>query len=295
MNFLMYLKSYSEFVLDLPHRLRAIASRRINKRSKFTQSNDQSDSEITRYSKIIWGFNESEKRFRRFRRYYNYRLILEHVDFNLGKLYLNRINSISPSFLSNNIQLIKNDTIGRPRKYQYPIAGSISPTTLRYIAVMLEIKELFKLKGPVSVAEIGIGYGGQFAIFDSFLEIEKYSAFDLPQVLELAERYIELVSSTDKFVKKDIYNIKPEKFDLIISNYAYSELPIHIQREYLEKLISESKMGFMIMNSGKSDLTGRSKGKISLKELQESIGTSEVLEEIPLTGPDNYLLIWGRA
>ena len=285
----------AEFIFDSPLKIYSRMITQITRKSKFSQSESQSDSEITKYSKMIWEFNQNDKKFRKFRRYFNYRLILEHVDFKLGKKYLSKINSISPSFILENRRIIKNDKIGNPRVYYYPIAGSMSPTTLRYIAVMLEIKELFKLKGPVSVAEIGVGYGGQFAILNSFLEIENYSAFDLPQVLDLAERYVGLVSNTDKFVKKDISNIQPEKFDLIVSNYAYSELPIHIQREYLEKLISQSKMGYMIMNSGKSDFTGRSKGKISLEELQTSIGNSEVLEEFPLTGPDNYLLVWGRA
>lgn len=291
----MYLKSYSEFMLDLPHRLKAIVSRRISRRSKFSQSNDQSDSEITRYSRTIWKFIENEKTFNKFRRNFYYRQILEHVDFKLGKDYLSKIQSIEPSFLPNNYNSIKNDKIGKPRRYQFRSCGSISPTTLRYISVMLELKKLFDLKGPIKVAEIGIGYGGQFVLINEFMNVESYSAFDLPQVLELSEKFISSVSKTDNFVKKDIYNVESEPFDLLISNYAFSELPIHIQREYVEKIISRAKMGYMIMNSGKTDLTGRSAGKISLSELQDSITGLEVLQEIPLTGADNYLLVWGRS
>jgi len=293
MNFLMYLKSYSEFILDLPHRIKAIASRRINRRSKFTQSNDQSDSEITRYSRTIWKFIENEKAFNKFRRNFYYRQILEHVDFELGKDYLSKIQSIEPSFLPNNYDSIKNDKIGKPRRYRFKDCGSISPTTLRYVSVMLELEKLFDLKGPIKVAEIGIGYGGQFVLINEFLNIESYSAFDLPQVLELSEKFISSVSLSDKFVKKDIYNFESEQFDLLISNYAFSELPIHVQREYVEKIISRARMGYMIMNSGKTDFTGRSAGKISLSELQKSITGLKVLQEIPLTGPDNYLLVWG--
>ena len=295
MPLLMYLKSYSEFMLDLPHRFKAIVSRRINRRSKFSQSNDQSDSEITRYSRTIWKFIENEKTFNKFRRNFYYRQILEHVDFKLGKDYLSKIQSIEPSFLPNNYDSIKNDKIGKPRRYQFSGCGSISPTTLRYISVMLELKKLFDLKGRIKVAEIGIGYGGQFVLINEFMNVESYSAFDLPQVLELSEKFISSVSKTDKFVKKDIYNVQSEQFDLLISNYAFSELPIHIQREYVEKIISRAKMGYMIMNSGKTDLTGRSAGKISLSELQNSITGLEVLQEIPLTGADNYLLVWGRS
>ncbi len=294
MNFLMNLKSYIEFVLDLPLRLKEGLSRQIIGRSKFTKSNDQSDSEITQYSKMIWKFIKNERTFNKFRRNFYYRQILEHVDFALGRDYLRKIESIEPSFLPKNYVLIKNDNIGKPRLYKFSGCGTISPTTLRYISVMLELKKLFQFEAPIKVAEIGIGYGGQFVIINEFMNIQSYSAFDLPQVLELSEKFISSVSSTHNFVKKDIYNVEPEQFDLLISNYAFSELPIHIQREYVEKIISRAKMGYMIMNSGKSDLTGRSAGKISLSELQDKITGLEVLQEIPLTGPDNYLLVWGR-
>jgi putative sugar O-methyltransferase len=216
------------------------------------------------------------------------------VDFELGRDYVNKIQSIEPEFLLKNYVSIKNDSIGKPRLYRFSGCGTISPTTLRYISVMLELKKLFKLETPIKVAEIGIGYGGQFAIINEFMNVQSYSAFDLPQVLELSEKFISSVSSTHNFVKKDIYNVESEQFDLLISNYAFSELPIHIQREYVEKIISRAKMGYMIMNSGKTDLTGRSAGKISLSELQYKITGLEVLQEIPLTGPDNYLLVWGR-
>jgi putative sugar O-methyltransferase len=159
---------------------------------------------------------------------------------------------------------------------------------------MLEIKKIFNANRPIKIAEIGIGYGGQFVILDEFMEVESYSGFDLPQVLKLSDKFISSVSNNHKFIAKDIYNIKKEDFDLVISNYAFSELPIQIQREYLEKVIFHSKMGYMIMNSGNLDITGRSKGKIGLDELNQSINGLEVLKESPLTGPDNYLLVWGR-
>ena len=291
----MYLKSNVEYIWDIPLRIRSVFSRRINQKSRFTQSSNQSDSEITQYSNMIERFIQSESSYRKFRRYYNYRLILEHVDFKLGKKYLTKINGFSPSFLSENKHLIKNDIVGSPRIYRYPNIGAISPTTLRYVSVMLELKEIFNLNRPIRVAEIGVGYGGQFVILNNFLEIESFSAFDLPEVLTLAEKYASSVSKTDNFIRKDIYKIENEIFDLVISNYAFSELPIQIQREYLAKLILNSKMGYMIMNSGKSNVTGRSIGKIDLKELCASINSPEILEEIPLTGPDNYLLIWGRG
>jgi putative sugar O-methyltransferase len=294
MEIVMVMKSHAEYIFDLPLKGIAKLLRYFNRKSHFTQSSIQSDSETTRYSKIVWKFINSEKSFKRFRRQYDYRIILEHVDFKLGKRYIDKITEISPSFFVNNFHLIKNDLVGSPRVYRYRGIGTISPTTLRYVSVMLEIKKIFNANRPIKIAEIGIGYGGQFVILDEFMEVESYSGFDLPQVLKLSDKFISSVSNNHKFIAKDIYNIKKEDFDLVISNYAFSELPIQIQREYLEKVIFHSKMGYMIMNSGNLDITGRSKGKIGLDELNQSINGLEVLKESPLTGPDNYLLVWGR-
>ncbi len=92
----------------------------------------------------------------------------------------------------------------------------------------------------------------------------------------------------------DINDIKSKPYDLTISNYAFSELPYEVQKEYLEKILKKSKRGYMIMNSGRTNFSGRSTGKMTLKELNREIPTLEVREEYPKTGPDNYVLIWGR-
>lgn len=294
MEIVMRMKSLTEYILDLPFKVTAKLLRYFHPRSQFTQSSIQSDSETTRYSKMVSKFIKSEKSFKTFRRQYDYRLILEHVDFRLGKKYFEKVKEIYPSFFVDNFHLIKNDLVGSPRVYRYEGIGTISPTTLRYVSVMLEIKKFFNVNRPIKIAEIGVGYGGQFVILDEFMEVESYSGFDLPQVLQLSDKFISRVSNNRKFIAKDIYNIQKEDFDLVISNYAFSELPIQIQREYMEQVISHSKMGYMIMNSGNLNVTGRSNGKIGLGELKDSIKGLEILQEKPLTGPDNYLLVWGR-
>jgi hypothetical protein len=46
------------------------------------------------------------------------------------------------------------------------------------------------------------------------------------------------------------------------------------------------------MNSGRSNITGRSEGKLSLNEIRNYIPNLQVKEEVPLTGPDNYIIYW---
>jgi hypothetical protein len=47
------------------------------------------------------------------------------------------------------------------------------------------------------------------------------------------------------------------------------------------------------MNSGRENSTMRNKGKLNLNELQNLLPSFEIFEEIPKTGPDNYVIIWG--
>ena len=149
------------------------------------------------------------------------------------------------------------------------------------------------MSGIKKIVEIGAGYGGQISILNS-LDLNhrnEYFVFDLPNVQILIQIYL----SKMKLTKISFLNIKETKkkdFDLVISNYAFSELPIYLQEIYLEKVLMRSKNGYLIMNSGASNSTGRSKGKMNVEYIKKWIPHLEVLPEIPLTGPDNYLIIW---
>ena len=84
-------------------------------------------------------------------------------------------------------------------------------------------------------------------------------------------------------------------FDFAISNYAFSELPKTIQEIYLRTVLAKSKSGYMIMNSGLTNYTGRGEGKLSLDEIRKHLPNSVVVQENPLTSKDNYILIWGNT
>ena len=84
------------------------------------------------------------------------------------------------------------------------------------------------------------------------------------------------------------------RWDLAISNYAFSELPRDLQKEYIIKVLGKSQRGYMIMNSGLKNETGRSNGKLTLDELRNLLPKFEVIDEDPNTGPDNYVIVWGH-
>jgi hypothetical protein len=122
-----------------------------------------------------------------------------------------------------------------------------------------------------------------------------YSLYDLPVVLSLSEKTLgeaELLNGS--FKPQSIDPVVPNSFDLVISNYAFSELPSEVQCDYISKIFKNSSCGYLTMNSGRSDETGRSSGKMSLEEIRSVIPNCEILEEDPKTGPDNYIIVWGH-
>jgi len=281
-------------LIDFPKRLRFFVKKYFFGDSLFSSSN-RSDSDSTSYTTFVASAIVSEKRLKNFRKNYRYRLILEHVDFILGFEYLRRLTPATLDFYRKYPPLINLSKIGSPRTFYYPKLGWVSPTVIRYLYVNQNIKELFGESGVQKVAEIGIGFGGQFAVTARSLNAAEFSVYDLPVVLELAEKTLEkaeLISSS--FTKKSIDPVEPEIYDLVISNYAFSELPEAVQRDYIAKMLGASRCGYITMNSGRSNISGRSTGKMSLLEITELLPPCEILEEDPKTGPDNYIIVWGH-
>ena len=280
-------------VRDLFFRLRNKIRRLVLSKTTFNETQGKSDSQVTFYEQQLSRLLKSKKRLSDFRRKYDYREILEHVTYTQGKSYLEQIQEYSPQ---NYIELIEknkaNDLFGNPYEYQYPGVGRVSPTTLRYISTAIDIFETIRLNKESVVAEIGVGYGGQAAILERMYGIRNYSAFDLPSVIQLSNVYLNSVNSKLKFTSSGLSSDKNTTWDVVISNYAFSELHRDLQLSYIEHVITKSKSGYMIMNSGRSNITGRSEGKLSLNEIRNYIPNLQVKEEVPLTGPDNYIIYW---
>lgn len=228
--------------------------------------------------------------FKNFKRHPHYTHILEHVSKDHGESFLNEIKKDSPLFYQN-LKIFKfNDTVGNAEIHDYD-GVSISSSTLRYVKVASDLNKYFGKNIGKKIAEIGVGYGGQCLIVDKIFDIEDYHLFDLDSVLKLNEKYLEC------FVMKSSYktftlnrHTGDQEYDLVISNYAFSELPRHIQKKYIQKVLLKSKKGYLTMNTG-SDENG-SYG-LTLSELKNLLPKFEILQEVPLTGPNNYLIVWG--
>ena len=253
----------------------------------------KSDSENLDYSKYVSKIAKNPKKMRRFRRPYTYRQILEHVNWQTGQKYIDRFLELGGT-KQEILGLPLKDKIGGPRKYYYPNYGWLNPTFIRYLAVKQEIKSLFNLEEISKIGEIGCGFGGQFLALANEKSLTAYYFYDLPPVQKIINSYISNYPFNQNVNFPDINEIEAQKFDLVISNYAFSELPKRIQIDYIEKLLLNSNRGYLIMNSGRSNHTSRNAGKLSLEELQGYMPMIKIMEENPLTGPDNYVIYWNR-
>ena len=226
--------------------------------------------------------------FSKFRKCLEYRLILEHVTKRFGKRYL-EIALRNSNALEYYGRIKIQNSIGNPVTFRYKNVSRTSPTTLRYLKVLVDLIELF---GPLDnkvISEIGVGFGGQAHAIAVNQNIQKYLLFDLPSVLELNKKFLGAIGNLDKFEFIDGRNPSERNSDLVISNYAFSELNREVQLMYLERVIPKAKMGYITWN----ELSYKQLGGLSVEELLERIPGSILKPEQPLTYPNNVIIVWG--
>ena len=274
--------------------LYVIASRimKVNLRAKlFTHAKEyRSDSENGNYASAVTRALKNQKAFDNFKRSYLYREILEHVSEDQGRVYLDILEARNDSILSQaRSTVLVSDQVGNPIKYRYErYENPLSPTTLRYLKVASDLKILFG-SSLGKVAEIGCGYGGQTLVNDQLLDVKSARLFDLPFVNKLIERYLNAHLLNGAYATTVINKEGPRDYDLVISNYAFSELPKTLQLAYIKKVLANSKKGYLTMNSGLGN--DRSTGKLALSDLTELLPEFRVIEEEPLTADQNYIIV----
>ena len=199
-------------------------------------------------------FVEDDAKFASFKQDRRYTAVLEHVDPNHGRQYLEQIKRHKSQTIATDIDKFKeNDMLGSPSSimYEHPF-GMVSPSTLRYIKNTYDILDFVGSEKCDRVAEIGGGYGGLCKCLSKKLNFSEYVIYDIPSACLLAKKYLsnfDVGARTKHFSNCESDGI----FDLVISNYAYSELGENLQRVYYENVISQSKRAYMILNKGQVD------------------------------------------
>lgn len=273
----------------------AMLTKPLQPRAFVSNSPNRGDSENDGlYVPFVTRATRSYRVFRQFKRHPHYRSVLEHVSREEGTQYINIIECESADLIKNIDQFTINDSVGNPIRYSYPGLGEISPTTLRYLKVASDIRRLFGDLSGMSVAEIGVGYGGQLLVLDQIFMMHTYFLFDLLPVLDLTSKYLESHVLRSSYRTSTLNSFDGDQiFDLVISNYAFSELPSHVQRRYVDKVMRKARRGYITMNSGtRGDMD---RGRLSIDQLRELLPRFEIIEERPLTGPHNYIVVWGNT
>ena len=238
------------------------------------------------YPSVCSRATHNDSDFATFKSNASYQAILEHVSEELGKKYYKEINN---SNILLNIDKFKvNDKLGGPLKFTYDF-GEFSPTTVRYMKVLNDILSRWDIDGK-NIIEIGAGYGGQYFVMKQISNPRKWSFVDLPDVISLISKYLTALDTNENVEYVDGTNtghIYDEEYDLVISNYGISECSEVVQKHYIEKIISKCKHGYILHNQMASYSLDNFVG--DLQKLGKDVA---ILNEVPLTGNNNVLLVW---
>jgi len=229
-----------------------------------------------------------ENLFNTFKSNNKYRIILEHVGYETGLEYLNKIKSNKDYSIIEKCwtKFLENDVIGTPIKFKYNLSDNlintnVSPTTLRYISIGLDIIKYIQEKklNNINICEIGGGYGGQskilFDLCNIFnINIIKYKIIDIPEVSKFQEKYLTKLNIKNVTFESCL-SINIEEHDLLISNYALGEFNNETQEEYIEKVVKYCKYYYMIWNN--HGINEYFKDAIILPEIPETAEFNKVI------------------
>lgn len=226
--------------------------------------------------------------FQDFRRNDIYNFALEHDSEKQGLEYLEAIKKSSSNVLTRIDEFRKNDNIGNPRVFDYEEVGIIAPTTLRYIKILSDLEEKFGSLDNWNICEIGVGYGGLCRIINSYFKVKNYCLVDLKPVLMLTQKYLDHYVFNTSIAYKTMHELGNESYDLIISNYAFTEMRKEIQDVYLQKVILPSKRGYITYN----EVNPKDFNSYKREELSKLLPNLQVFEEVGTFTSRDCILIW---
>jgi hypothetical protein len=239
---------------------------------------------------VRWALKEP-KIFKNFRKIPEYRQILEHVDLEQGKEYLRIASERLTDVIGTLDKLSDLSTIGNPHRFTFLKSKKLSPTILRYLKVGTDLNKIFGDLQTQQIVEVGIGFGGQAAVLDRIWGVKNYKFYDLPEILELAGKFLSRSDSSLEAVYADGRSPSRGVPGIFLSNYAFSELNRSTQDLYLENVIKQCRSGYITWN----DLGERLLDGYSIAEILERLPNPEILPELPQTSSNNVIIVWGRT
>jgi energy-converting hydrogenase Eha subunit A len=213
------------------------------------------------------------------------------------------IELVSPGLVASHYTKLKSiDVTGSPAARNSAEWQRLLPTTIAKIGRAVMIQRILGVKPGDRVAEIGAGYAGFAAIFQTLYGPLDYTIYDLPEPCALQQKFLATCGLTAKIGDPDVVTV----FDLVVSDYAFAELPYSEQKRYADNVIARSSKGTMtwtIMESIAADPVLMATNVLPL--VRELMPTLDItwgpdqpgLDDIPTAttthqGYRDYLLFW---
>lgn len=193
------------------------------------------------------------------------------------------------------------DQVGGPYTHDF-LGRQLSPNTIRYAKVLQDLVRLFpRFDAFEQIAEIGVGYGGQARIISEYAKVGKtslrsYDLIDILPVCLLAQGYLDnfRMQPACRYMTKSQVP-RQGQWDLVISNYAFSEFDADLEREYLDTVVSRARCGYLTMNSGLSNAGQWGKQSyLPVEQLLAELPNAVLLPEEPVVYPTNYIIVFGQ-
>lgn len=229
-----------------------------------------------------------EEAFEKFRRDGLCLLFIDNVSHSQGKEYFEAIHADHPNLISHFDDFRQNDQLGSPITFSYDHIPPISPKTLQYIKIAGDIETRFGDLNGKRILEIGGGYGGQCTILSRLFNLKEYIIVDLPEALQLAKRHLKSLNILNVIFKTPEEIDANQTYDLVLSNFAFSQCTKKAQKEYIDKILAHAKAAFLLCDEI-SPLYGID--SYSTKELTTLLKSHviEVLEDQP---SGSSILFW---
>jgi putative sugar O-methyltransferase len=229
--------------------------------------------------------------FRIFKRSADYRVVLEHVSKGQGRAYLDVIKTEGKDLLEFFPRFKENDRYGSPITYNYEV-GKFSPTTLRYIKVVTDLKNIFGDLNNFDVVEIGAGYGGQCKIISDVYHFKSYTIVDLGAILPLIQKYLTTLEVGNVVYESQHRIGRNKEYDLLISNYAFSECVRSVQNYYVQWILDRSKRGYITYNHDGLSSANSPYNKEEIISILSKKHIIRIENERPKTGKLNFIITW---
>ncbi len=253
----------------------------------------KSVTQMTSYPQWCLQAAQDQSIFQHFRRADPCRWIVETVDYEQGITYADAILKEYPYFIPAFPQIVEEDRLGEPVTWNFPPIGTLSPTTLRYVKTAGDLQKEFGDLKNFRIVEIGGGFGGQCKILRDLCPFKSYTIVDLPECTPLIAKYLSQNHVENAFCLDSTAIDTENSYDLVISNYALSEIDKSEQMNYLKNIVNCSLRGYLTYNdvSSFNEISSLTKDEV-ISFLTQENRKIKISPENPPTGKGTFVITW---